>query len=225
MDRRQFLGRTMAGIAGAGMIGQIGCRNRQTAQVLRPGEADMVGSHSAGASVYGPLVEEAVGKLLGRQSRAIQPVGMSAAGGYPLRICFVGVENKSIEELGDFKEQIYQNIDTQIVRSDVFQPISRRYVEAGLRQSRLRPDELFIPQNMRTFVAIMEQQGQPFEYLLYATLTSGTTHSNKDYQRDYLLTLEMINVQTGDYDKESAKLSKGYNRSPMAKMRGLNPFR
>ena len=30
------------------------------------------------------------------------------------RICFVGVENKSAEELGDFKEQIYQQIDTQI---------------------------------------------------------------------------------------------------------------
>lgn len=185
----------------------------------------MVGSHSAGASVYGPLVEEAVGKLLGRQSRAIQPAAMSSAGGYPLRICFVGVENKSIEELGDFKEQIYQNIDTQIVRSNAFQPISRRFVEAGLRQSRLRPDQLFIPENMRTFVAMMEQQGQPFDYLLYATLTSGTTQSNKDYQRDYLLTLEMTNVQTGVYDKESAKLSKGYNRSPMAKMRGLNPFR
>ena len=60
--------------------------------------------------------------------------------------------------------------------------------------------------------------GQPFDYLLYATLTSGTTHDNKDYQRDYLLTLEMVNVRTGQYDKESAQLDKGYNVSAGAKL-------
>ena len=59
----------------------------------------------------------------------------------------------------------------------------------------------------------MEQMGQPFDFLLYATLTSGTTRSNKDYQRNYLLTLEMVNVHNGQYDKESAELDKQYNVS------------
>jgi hypothetical protein len=73
---------------------------------------------------------------------------------------------------------------------------------------------------MRDFSAAMERQGQPFDYLLYATITSGTTHSNRDYQRDYLLTLEMVNIRDGSYDKEAAELSKGYNVSAMAKIRG-----
>ena len=61
----------------------------------------------------------------------------------------------------------------------------------------------------------MEQQGQPFDFLLYATITSGTTHANKDYQRDYLLTLEMINVHTGEYDKQAARSQQGL--SPLAR--------
>jgi len=94
------------------------------------------------------------------------------------------------EELGDFKEQIYQEIDTQIVQSGAFQPVSKRFVEAGLREARLRPDSLFIPANMRVFTEVMEQMGQPFDYLLYATVTSGTTENNHSYQRDYLLTMK-----------------------------------
>jgi hypothetical protein len=75
-----------------------------------------------------------------------------------------------------------------------------------------------IPENLRTFAAVLEQQGQPFEYMLYATITSGTTQNNADYQRDYLLTLELVNIQTGEYDKESAKLRKGYYKSRLGKL-------
>ena len=49
--------------------------------------------------------------------------------------------------------------------------------------------------------------------------SSGTTQSNKDYQRDYLLTLELINIYDGHTEKESAELSKGYRRGPLAKLR------
>ena len=229
MRQRRFLGRVatgvlVLGVLGLGIISQTGCRTRQTAQVMHPGQTDMVGSHTAGAATYKPLIETAVSNLLGRHSQMIRPAGFNPQAAQPMRICFVGVENRSIEEIGDFKEQIYQNIDTRIAQSGVYAPISRRFVDAGLREARLRPDQLFIPENMRTFVAVMERQGQPFDYLLFATLTSGTTQSNKDYQRDYLLTMEMINVRTGHYDKESATLSKGYNVSAASKVRNWNPF-
>jgi hypothetical protein len=59
----------------------------------------------------------------------------------------------------------------------------------------------------------MAQQGQPFEYLLFAKLTSGTTRENRDYQRDYELTLELVDIRTGEQDKQSAMLSKGYHHS------------
>lgn len=222
MDRRSFLRDGGLGILGLGLSIPLGCRGRQTAQVLKPGQQELVGSHTAGGETYKPLIDETVSKLLARHSHGIQPAGFNqgADQSQTMRICFVGVENKSIEEMGDFKEQIFQNIDTRIQQSGVYQAISRRFVEAGLRETRLRPDQLFIPQNMRTFVAAMEQMGQPFDYLLYATVTSGTTVSNKDYQRDYLLTLEMVHIKTGAADKEMATLSKAYNVSAMAKIKG-----
>jgi hypothetical protein len=181
----------------------------------------MVGSHAAGAETFNPLVDEAVAKLLSRQETVFQT---ASAGELPppvgqKTICFVGVENKSAEELGDFREQLYEQIDAQILASQKYHPISRRYVDAALRQSRLRPDSLVIPENLRMFVAVLEQQGQPFDYLLYATITSGTTHDNADYQRDYQLTLEMLNIHTGHYDKESAKIRKGYHKTMLGKLR------
>ena len=134
------------------------------------------------------------------------------------RICFVGVENRSAEELGDFKEQLYELIDAKILDAPVFHSISRRAVQAGLRQTGLRSDDLFIPAHMRQFTAIMEQMGEPFDYLLFAKITSGTTQDNRDSQRDYLLTLELVNIHTMASDKDSAMLSKNYNRSLKAKI-------
>ncbi len=185
----------------------------------------MVGSHTAGAETFKPLVGQCVTALLGRHAQGVQPVAFqNETSQMPMRICFVGIENKTVEEIGDFREQLYEAIDTTIVQSQIYQPISRRYVEAGLRECRLRPDQLMIPDNLALFTASLQRMEQPFEYLLYATLTSGTTQANKDYQRDYMLTLEMIDIRTGQYDKESATLSKGYNVSMAAKVKHWNPF-
>lgn len=78
-----------------------------------------------------------------------------------------------------------------------------------------------IPGNLRMFSATMEQMQQPFDFLLFATVTSGTTRSNKGYQRSYLMTLELVNVHNGQADKESAELDKQYNVSTMAKVLGM----
>jgi hypothetical protein len=52
--------------------------------------------------------------------------------------------------------------------------------------------------------------------LLLATVTSGTTVKNdKDYQRDYLLTLELIDIETGHADKDSAEIRKGYHKNKL----------
>jgi hypothetical protein len=72
-----------------------------------------------------------------------------------------------------------------------------------------------IPDNMRLFTAVLERQGAPIDYLLYAKLTSGTTQRNTSKQRDYLLTLELTNVHSGVYSKESAEIRKGYHKSAL----------
>jgi hypothetical protein len=219
MQRRQFLNRLFVAAAPGALA--LGCRGRQVAHVLTD-QDDMVGSHDAGAETWRPLVAEATTKLLANQQVEIQQIAHT--GGLPpadvrKRICFVGVENKSQEELGDYREQLYEQIDTIINESKTFAVVNRRFVEAGLRQSGLRPDDLFVPNNRRNFVAVMEQLEQPFDYVLFAKVTSGTTDNNGDYQRDYLLTLELVNVTTGDFTKESAELRKGYHKSKLSKLR------
>lgn len=222
MNRRHFLRGGVMSTLGFTLAAAGGCRGDQTAQVVKPGQPSMVGSHAAGAETYTPLVDETVTALLARHSQGIQPAGFTegAQQGAPLRICFMGVDNRSQEEIGDFREHLFEQIDGRIVHSQVYQSVSRKYVEAGLRECRLRPDELLIPQNMRMFTQTMERNGQPIDYLLYATLTSGTTRSNKDYQRSYLLTLELLNVRTGQADKEQREIQKRYNASTAAKVRG-----
>jgi hypothetical protein len=218
MLRRSFLGGCLA----AGLqLTNSGCRGTQYARVVKPGEKEMVGSHQAGQETFRPLVDEAVTGLVARH--AVPPQAMQVSAGPELlpppkmRVCFVGVENKTAEEIGDFKEQIYENIDTKLLECGNCAPISRRYVEAGLRELRLRPDQLFVPDNMRMFAGLMAQQGQPFDYLLFAKLTSGTTRENHDYQRDYELTLELVDIRTGEQDKQTASLSKGYHHSRLSR--------
>ncbi len=210
----------------------FGCANRQYGHLLADNDIDMVGSHAAGAATWNPLVDESVAKLLSRCPPAVQPVvfqdngnlatGQLAAGpgnaGGPLaagpaNVCFVGIENKSAEEMVDFKDQLVERIDSQINGAETFRGISRRMVDAALRETRLRPDELFLPQNRELFAAALGRQGSPVDYLMFATITSGTTDRNKSSQRDYVLTMEMVNLHSGDFIKESATIRKGYSKT------------
>jgi hypothetical protein len=212
MKRRLFLTSTaLAAIA-------TGCRSYQYAHVLKKDDENMVGSHAAGAEVFDPLVNEAVAKLLGRQSEFSTNQLVSFEGEPPCKtVCFMGIENKSAEELGDFKDQLYEQIDSQIIDSNTFKPVSRRMIDAALDQTNLRPDALYIPSNLQLLTATLERMNSPIDYLLYARLTSGTTEKNKNTQRDYLLTLELVNLHSGEADKQSAEIRKGYHKSPLGK--------
>lgn len=202
-----------------------GCKGYQIGHILKPNSADMVGSHSAGAGTFNPLVDEAVHKLL--SAAEANEVGQAQGQQLPpnVNVCFVGIENRSSEELGDFKEQLFEKIDAMVNDHPLFDSISRNYVDAGLRLTRLQPNELFIPSNMQNYAAAMQRQGQPFEYLLYAKLTSGTTQKNNSQQRDYLLTLSLVDVQTGKQIKQTAEVRKGYHRNPLSRIANYNPFR
>ena len=218
MERRKFLGQ-LSWVFVAMAATAVGCRGKQYAHVLNNEDRNMVGSHTAGAETWEPLIQESVAKLLGRQHELVQQASASGHIG-PKRICFAGVENSSGEELGDFRAQIYQKIDTCLNQSHEFEVINKRFVEAGLRECGLRPDQLFVPEGRRRFMQQMEELEQPFDYLLFATITSGTTQSNgKDYQRDYLFTLELVDMQTGHAEKEQAELRKGYHKSKLGSIR------
>lgn len=221
--------RTLTAAAALLSVSVLGCAH-QYGHILAKQDKDLVGSHAAGAATWNPLVDEAVAKLLGRCPPAIQPVAFqtpdvpvqpdvigSALATGPASVCFIGIENKSAEELGDFKDQLYERIDTQINSSGDFRAISRRMVDAALLESRLRPDSLFLPNNRQVFADVLGRKGAPVDYLLYATVTSGTTDRNKSSQRDYEITLEMVNLNNGEFLKESAKIRKGYSKTRAGK--------
>ncbi len=215
----------------AALLSFAGCAGRQYGHLLANDDKDLVGSHAAGAATWNPLVEQSVAQLLSRCPPGVQPVGFASAGDVPVdpalagthlahgptTVCFVGIENKSAEELGDFKDQLFEQIDSQINGHGDFRGISRRMVQTALRETRLRPDSLFLPANRDVFAAALGRAGSPVDYLLFATVTTGTTDRNKTSQRDYLLTLEMVNVHTGDFLKESAKIRKGYSKTRAGK--------
>lgn len=202
------------------LLGAFGCRNRQYAHVLRSDDKDIVGSHEAGAETWKPLIEESVARMLGRACDDVQTVSYTTPAGTPVRkVCFVGVENRSVEPLGDFQDQIYEHIDATIGQASHFRMISRRYVEAAMTEARCNPESLIIPANRRQLQAILERNDQPFDFLLFAQITSGTTQSNKDYQRDYVLTLELLDVHSGESLKERAMLRKGYHKSKLGAIR------
>lgn len=226
MNRKQIIAVTgRCFLLAVVIVTYIGCKGFQVGHILKPNTGDMVGSHAAGAGTFNPLVDESVQKLLSaaEANEAAQMQGMQMPPS--LNICFVGIENRSSEELGDFKEQLVAKIESLINQHPMFNSISRHYVDTGLRLTRLRPDELFVPNNMRIFSASMEQSGQPFEYMLYAKLTSGTTQNNNSQQKDYLLSLSLTEVATGKQILETAEVRKGYHKNVMAKMINYNPFK
>ena len=220
MARCLQMGLLLIAVASLTIIG--GCRNRQHAHVLEQDDRDMVGSHTAGAETWQPLIDESVAKLLGRSCSTIHQASHATVdgnGSLVRTVCFVGVENHSSEEVGDFKEQIYEFIDERITQDPQFKVISRRYVEAGMGECHCSPNSLILPAKQREFQATMERMDQPFDYLLFAKILSGTTDSNGDYQRDYTLTLELLDIHTGESLKESAKLRKGYHKSIFGKFK------
>lgn len=219
MDRRRFIEQISFSVAGIVMATATGCKGHQYAHVLTESDKDMVGSHTAGAETWEPLIQTSVSQLLAREHTTVTQTSHT---GEPCRkrICFLHVDNRSSEEIGDFGDQIYQKIDTIINDSETFELVNVRAVKAGLQQAGLRPDDLYIPRNRSKFASVMEQEREPIDYFLYATITSGTTRSNKkDYQRDYLLTLELVNFETGHTEKESAEIRKGYHKSKLGALR------
>ena len=200
----------------------IGCKGTQ-ARVMHRVETDKVGSNRAGAEVYNPMVRIAIDKLLARA--AMEPIQQVVYQDQAIpqfsvkrKVCFITLENASAEELGDFKEHIKSAILENISQSEQFEIVSDRAVTAGLKALSLRPDDLFMPENRRMFVSIMGQGGTPVDYLLFGKITSGTTESNRDMQRDYKLTLELINTQTFVPIIESMPMRKEYNNSVKGKI-------
>ncbi len=173
-------------------------------RIMTNTEQDVVGARRAGAATYDRLVEGAVQKLL-----ALHQASLNGRSG-KLKIAFLGIDSRGVEELGDWRAQLYELIDTSVNRSNVYRTVSRRFVEAALRDSRVTRDQLFLPKYRRLFLQSLEAQKMPVDCLLFAKITTGSTRGEGVHQRNYMLTLEMVDVKTGWNDKVSQRIRKEY---------------
>ena len=173
-------------------------------RIMKTTEPDSVGSRAAGAAAFDQLLSGAVNKLLLSH-------GAAREAATKLSVAVLRVENASAEELGDWQEQIFDKISTSINESGRYQTISLRYIDAGLRESRLKSGDLFIPAKRRVFLDILETAKVPAQVLIFPKLTTGTTELGpKRAQRNYLLTLELVDISTGRDFRVSEEVRKAY---------------
>jgi Arc/MetJ-type ribon-helix-helix transcriptional regulator len=165
-------------------------------------EPDLVGDTRAGAAEFQRLVEGAVHRLLQKPTARAER----------FKIAFLDVENQGIEELVDWRDTLRQRIDEAVNDSGRYVNISDRFVRAALREAGVQRDELYIPEKRRRFLHALEASGNPVDYLLYASINTGTTKRGNEQQRDYLLTLELVDVETGVAEKVNENVRKEYLR-------------
>jgi len=178
--------------------------NKPKGRIKSGDEGDLVGSKTAGSATYNELIEEATRKLLTAEAARFPE-------GDVRKIAFVGIENRGAEELGDIRDSTNQIIETVIFQAKRYDMIGQRYVEHGLQVNSMRAEDLFLHDGREKFVSVLRQEGQDPDYLLWAVYTTLSTTGEKERQRDYLLTLELIDARSGRLmQKETARVRKAY---------------
>jgi hypothetical protein len=194
--------RTMTLILLASLV--FGCEGSPKGRVKGGDEGDLVGSKTAGAETYNQLIEEATRKLLNAEAARFPE-------GDVRKIAFVGIENRGAEELGDIRDSTNQIIETVIFQAKRYDMIGQRYVDHGLSVNSMRAEDLFLHDGREKFVNVLRAEGQDPDYLLWAVYTTLSTTGEKERQRDYLLTLELIDARSGRLmQKETARVRKAY---------------
>jgi hypothetical protein len=169
-------------------------------------EGDLVGSRTAGAETYNRLIADATRKLL--ESAANK---QSGRGNDILKIAFVGIENRGSEELGDIREATNQEIETVIFQAKRYDIIAQRYVSHALKTLGMQAEDIFLKNGREDFVGVLRQEGQTPDFLMWAVYSTQSTSGEKERQRDYLLTLELIDAASGRIvEREMAKVRKAY---------------
>ncbi len=183
--------------------GLVACGPQESGRIKSDDEADLVGSRQAGAATYQEIVSEAVAGLLSSHSAAHEGPGRYTIG-------IVGIDVRGAEDLGDWEEQLYEVLANSVDASESYHSVSRRALDRGLLEAELRVEDLFLPKYRRELVRVMEADGNPVQLLIFPNLTTGTTVRGSEKQRDYLMTLELVDVATGWEDRFSGKVRKAY---------------
>ncbi|MBP3556784.1 MAG: hypothetical protein J6K20_03650 [Thermoguttaceae bacterium] len=112
------------------------------------------------AAVSSPAVEKATSEALQELQRLTVLNGKQNA-----TLCFLGVSGKG--DLGGLSEAARQQIET----SSSFRLLEKSAVQAALKESDVRANNLFIPAERKKFVAAL---GEPVDYLLAGYVEKGS---------------------------------------------------
>lgn len=112
------------------------------------------------AAVSSPAVEKATSDALQELQRLTVLNGKQNA-----TVCFLGVSGKG--NLGGLSEAARQQIET----SSSFRLLEKSAVQAALKESDVRANNLFIPAERKKFVAAL---GEPVDYLLAGYVEKGS---------------------------------------------------
>ena len=179
------------------------------AWMVREGDERLIGSSKAGGPVFDRLVKDTTESLLAKHQGLVR-----ANAGSKMLIAFAGIINKSAEELGDIRHAIFENVETILFDSMYYDHVSRHFIDAALREANIRRvDDLFLESKRASFLRNLSKSARAPEFLLIATVTTQSTRGEGARERDYQLTLEMVNAKNGlIIAKETKRVSKGYDR-------------
>jgi hypothetical protein len=163
-----------------------------SARVKSGDEGDLVDVRKGGTETYKELIRKGVSELLSEHRLTL---GNSAE---KVMVAFVGVENRSSEELGEFRSSMNNEITTALVNSRLYAMISMRAVDAAKRESNIRSvDDLTVARPREAFLSVLNKDGQAPQYLLFGEVTSMTSRGNAASERTYQLTLQMMDSSNG----------------------------
>ncbi|NUQ35971.1 MAG: hypothetical protein HUU29_13650 [Planctomycetaceae bacterium] len=183
----------------------VACKSHE-GWIMSEDEGDLPGSRKAGIETFDRLVAGVTRDFLSSDAIKAEVKDNKRC------VAFVGIQNMSAEELGDNRESMYELIDTVIVGSRMFTSVSKDYVDAALSETGLRVEDLFLQKGHTEFLSVLRAKGAVPDYLLFGKLTSASSQGEDERQRNYMLTLQLVNAETGIViDKKTERVRKGYS--------------
>jgi hypothetical protein len=192
MTPRRLPVRTLAATAALALAACSG----PTGRVQDPGEPVGVDVRAASFDILDGMAKDATARILEQASAGLS--GQTARS----RLIFAGIQNNSDERLGEKKDYLYDNVDTLVTSSGMFDVVSRTFVENAL--SRIgeapRAELLIDPQVRRKLVAELEQQeGRDYiRYIMFGKLNNAAADTGRGTsEKKYALVMELVDARTG----------------------------
>jgi hypothetical protein len=168
----------------------------------------------AAARVTRGFDQESAKRLLnGTLSRILVDCSrMSVSGDPKVQVAFIGIANRTNEELVTLLQFMNETVEETLGASGVLDVIPRNSVNAALREIKKRPEDLGVAADLTAFKGILEKQGLRPKFLLSGELLSENAHGSEGKDVTYRLKLSMADANTEEvFIGKSSELSKRYN--------------